>query len=213
MRVFFVVMRMSVLSASSSPPPSAIPSIRHSTGKGKFITSLNILRRLKTISSISSLVLSSRYFKSAPEQKWPGSLLWRITARMVLSLVRTFNWLSNYIWWGAYLVEQSYRQCIFLLWLVQFDSNNILIRPSKSTRPNEISWRRKKPSECLSKRCKHLIIHIKSNQIFCFSVYSYGLQFTSWYIAVCYPLSFLCDAITDFCDLSELLLSLSYFYL
>lgn len=131
-RVFFVVTRMSVFKASYRPPPSAMPSIKHKTGNGKCITSLNTLLKLATINSISSDDLSSRYFKSAPEQKWPGSLLCSMAALMLLSFTSVFMLLSSFVSQMSYLVEQTDGQRIFLFWLVKFNCNDILVGSSKS---------------------------------------------------------------------------------
>ena len=80
MRDLLVATLISAFKANYNPPPKAGPSIIQSTGQWIFLRSLNILLKLKTISSISYDVLSSLYFKSAPAQKYPYWLLFKITA-------------------------------------------------------------------------------------------------------------------------------------
>ena len=69
-----------MLRASSKPPPNAGPSITEITGQWICLISLNTLRKLATMSSISSEDLFSLYLRSAPAQKCPGSLLFKTTA-------------------------------------------------------------------------------------------------------------------------------------
>lgn len=70
---------MSHASATSSPPPSAVPSMAAITGTGRSARSETVFLSRLTKGPTSSSFISALSLRSAPEQKVPGTSLLRIT--------------------------------------------------------------------------------------------------------------------------------------
>jgi len=79
--------RKSVARASSSPPPSASPLMAEIVGIGRAEMSRSAPRRFARNAAVCSGVNVARSFRSAPAQKTPGTLLARISARLVVVVV------------------------------------------------------------------------------------------------------------------------------